>query len=133
MPYATPTPTDFKLRYPEFAAVADATVVVLVSEAEGEVGPTWIDNDRRPAVMALAAHFLAVQGFAHAQTDGSTITPVAGPLRSSKVGDVEESYGASGRVGSMADANPSSDLDATAYGQRLIELRRRSFPSGLVV
>lgn len=132
MPYTTPTPAEFKARFPEFAAVADATVTALVSEAEGDVGVTWIENDRRPAVMALAAHLLAVSGYAFAQAGSSGPVPVAGPLRSSKVGDVEESYGvAAGAKGS--DRSASTDLDGTTYGQRFLALRRRSFPSAFVV
>jgi hypothetical protein len=132
MPYATPTPNDFKARYPEFAAVEDLTVAALVSEAEGEVGATWVENDRRPAVMAFAAHLLASSGFAFARAGTGAPIAVAGPLRSSKVGDVEESYGAPG-TSKAGDKSSATDLDGTAYGQRFIALRRRSFPSAMVV
>jgi hypothetical protein len=135
MPYATPSAAEFKARYPEFSAVADASVTAVITDAEGEAGATWIEADRRPAVMALSAHWLATQGFLHAQAGaGGVAVPVAGPLRSSKVGDVEESYGVAAKAGGGASKDASaSDLDATPYGQRFMALRRRSFPSALVV
>jgi hypothetical protein len=136
MPYATPTPAEFKARYPEFAAVPDASVTAVIAEAEGEVGVTWIETDRRPAIMALSAHWLTVQGFAHAQSGaGGVAVPVSGPLRSSRVGDVEESYGMPARAssGDGKSASALSDLDATSYGQRYLSLRRRSFPGVMVL
>jgi hypothetical protein len=136
MPYATPSAADFKARYPEFTAVPDVTVTAVIADAEGEVGATWIDQDRRPAVLALSAHWLAGQGYQHAQNgEGGSAVPVAGPLRSSKVGDVDESYGAAGKAPGAPGGKDAaaSDLSATAYGQRFMALRRRSFPSAMVV
>lgn len=62
MPYTAPTAADLKARYPAFAAVADVTVTAVLADALLDVGETWIEDHRAPAMLALAAHWLQSQG-----------------------------------------------------------------------
>lgn len=62
MPYTLPTSADLKIRFPAFAAVPDVTVEYWLTDARVTVLDTWIENDRAPAEMALAAHNMAMNG-----------------------------------------------------------------------
>lgn len=62
MPYVQPTAADLKQRFPAFADVADETVEYWLTDARLIVTDSWIENDRAPAEMALAAHNMALNG-----------------------------------------------------------------------
>ena len=62
MAYVQPTATTLKSRFPAFAAVADETVEYWLTDARLIVTDAWIEGDRAPAEMALAAHNLALSG-----------------------------------------------------------------------
>lgn len=62
MPYTTPTATQLKARYPKFASVADATVDAVIADALRSVDNTWVEGDYQPAIMALAAHMMVLEG-----------------------------------------------------------------------
>lgn len=62
MPYTTPTATQLKQRYPKFAAVLDATVDAVIADAMRSVDNTWVEGDYQPAIMALAAHMMVLEG-----------------------------------------------------------------------
>lgn len=62
MPYTLPTATELKTRYPKFAAVADATVTAVILDASRSVDQSWFEEDYQPAIMALAAHMLVLEG-----------------------------------------------------------------------
>jgi hypothetical protein len=121
---ATITPAAFKARYPEFAAVSDATIAAILVDAVAEVGPEWIDGDRVAAAMAWIADALMTHGFA---PGGSGAPGAASPgLKRAKVGDVETEYhGAASGSGRGADATHAR----TPYAARFVELRARSFPA----
>lgn len=132
MAYTPPTAATLKVRYPEFAAVPDATVTMILDEAIRDVGPSWIEDDRAAAQMALAAHWLATQGGAGGTvTAGSTSFQTAGPVSRVKVGDVETTFGTGGSSGGSSGS--AGDYRSTSYGQRFLQLRRRSFPAIAVV
>jgi hypothetical protein len=63
MAYEIPTAADLKTKYPAFAAVADATIDVYLADAAA-VGAdsTWAEADYAPAVLAFAAHQMALLG-----------------------------------------------------------------------
>lgn len=50
----------FRIRYPAFASVPDATVAYWITDAQRTVTDSWIDTDIEPATLALAAHNLAL-------------------------------------------------------------------------
>lgn len=62
MSYTAPTPTEFKTRYPAFAAVSDETVQYWLTDAERIVTTAWIEDDYQPAIMAYAARELSKPG-----------------------------------------------------------------------
>ncbi|WP_333571315.1 DUF4054 domain-containing protein [Sphingomonas sp.] len=66
MTYIQPDAATLKLRFPAFAAVADETVEYWLTDARLTVTDSWIEQDRAPAEMALAAHNMATEGFGSA-------------------------------------------------------------------
>ena len=117
----TPPPAaDLKARYPALAAVADATINVVMADAAQWVDDRWREADRVPAVLALTAHFLAIEG----AVSGDASSAINGPVASSKVGDVAVTFA---RRGGAAQGDMSG-FGETAYGQAFLRLRRRNFP-----
>jgi hypothetical protein len=131
MAYQTPTPATFKLRYPEFAAVSDALVQLVLDDAIADVGETWVEKDRARAQMLLTAHILTMEGEPGRTEDGASgATAGTGIVKRDKVGDVETEFAtpsASGAGGSL------SAYASTFYGQQYLELLRRNFPAIAVV
>lgn len=63
MAYVAPTPADLKMRFPAFANVSDGTIEYWLTDARLMVTDSWLEADRAPAEMELAAHNMARQGF----------------------------------------------------------------------
>ena len=110
MPYIKPTTSDFKTRYPAFAAVADAPVSYWLDEGDTETA-TWPDDIRARAVMAYAAHKLTETG-ALAGTVPQGLTSFKSGTFSATVSD------------SLASL---TGFDATVYGREFIAMRRTAF------
>lgn len=110
MPYSAPTLAEFRVRYPAFDAVADATVQTYLDDGVADT-TAWPDDIRSRAVMLLAAHHLAEQGLG----TGSVMAGVS----SFKSGTFSAtlSDGAANRTG----------LSATIYGREYLALARRYF------
>lgn len=102
---------EFLARYPEYSTVNPLTIQAWLDDAQAELGDAWDFNVllKRKAQGYLAAHF----GFYF----GKGGTSPSGPVTSQKVGDVQESYGASTLANEYALMN-------TQYGQEFIRLRR---------
>jgi len=136
MAITPPSTSDFKARYPEFAQVSDELVNLVLTEAAGFVAETWREADRAPAIMALAAHMLAIEGEPQRSTGGSGgASTVSGPVQSAKVGDVSVTFkGWNVGAGGGGSSGPISDSYVqTAYGQRFLTYLRRNFPAVVVV
>lgn len=128
MPTA-PTAAEFKVRYPAFATVADAIVGDVLSEAAGRVGNDWIEADKRPAMMAWAAHALTMEGFGSPSVSvGGSAMQIAGEVDMIQVGDVKTSFGGRTRA-NVAMTATSHPLMETPYGRRFIEMMRRNSPA----
>lgn len=126
--YVEPTAEDLKVRFPEFAPVSDTLVALILAEAIPMVGPSWIERDRRPAQLYLAAHLLAMEGEPGRTTTGNGVA-VSGPVKRRKVGDVETEF-----TGAASSAGGSTPIYAqTLYGQRYLNLLRLNFPPVAVV
>ena len=110
---ATCTPTDFRLRFPEFdePTYPDARVQLFIEDATATVNTNCPNSDLM--ICYLTAHLLKV-GTQSADGDSGTIKSVA----SESVGDVSMSYG-----GASGD-NPSDNFYGTIYGQRFLDLRK---------
>ncbi len=102
-----PTITDFRTRYPAFAAVPDASVSYWLNEGFAEVS-AWADADQPRGAMAYAAHKLA--GQAGAVPEGVTAFK-------SGTFSAQLSEQAANRTG----------FHATSYGREFLDIARRSF------
>ena len=94
------------------------------------VSDDWADADQAPAIMAYAAHLLAMDGFGkNSVTIGGQTIATAGPIDSIQVGDVRTHFsggGASSASSNAGGASSGDGLSASSYGRRFIELRRRN-------
>ncbi len=110
MAYDVPTAANLKAKYPAFADVADATVDVHLADASTTaVDTSWREADYAPAIMAFAAHRMALLDIGvHGQVAGYARQGVTS-LRSGSFGvsiDADKAKAAAGGT-----------LDATPYGQ----------------
>lgn len=76
MAYVQPSAADLKLRFPPFASVADVTIEYWLTDARLIVTDSWIEVDRAPAEMELAAHNMVKAGVAGITT--GTVGDIAG-------------------------------------------------------
>jgi hypothetical protein len=121
---AAPTPAEFKVRFPDFAAVADAVVQAALDEAALQVDGSWAgEADIRLGRLLLAAHVLTLDG----QGSGAEAAAVAGGgFRRMKSGQLELERR------DDAGAEPGT-LGSTGYGRRFLELMQRNVPAVAVV
>ena len=144
--YVPPTLEDFRRRFPGFNGFPDDTVQMVLDEAILEVTELWVDKDRFNATLYLTAHLLWTQELGvidpGANGDsgggGSTSTVTGGQLKRRKVGDVEVEWSVDSTTTSTGGGSGSSSklqvtYGQTPYGNRYLELMRRSFPSVRVV
>lgn len=122
--YTIPTAAEFKARFPEFSAVGDDLITLVIAESEPSVGETWLDTDRRPAVMYLTAHKLFLQG--QGPASGGAWSIVSGPMTRRKVGDVEVQYAGTGGAAGIGSGS-ASEFARTIYGVEYWRLLRRNF------
>jgi hypothetical protein len=120
MTITPPAAAELQARYPEFAGVGTGLIDLIIADAAAYVDTTWRTVDQIPAILALAAHMLAVEGKG---TGGGSA--VSGPVSSVKVGDVSTTFAgvASGGAASM------DGFGSTSYGLAFLRLRRRNFPA----
>ena len=110
MPYTLPTADQLKTRYPAFSAVADETVEAAIQDASRSVDTTWVEGDYQPAVMALAAHMMTMEG------TGADVQAQLKGFKRLKVGPLELERDGSG---SSVDAG---GYGSTVYGQQYARL-----------
>jgi len=105
------TAEEFKLRFPEFAAVPDGRVDLFIADATIELCPTRWGARYEKGLAYLAAHYLAIALKNEAAGGaGSTVSPLA----SRSVGDVSVSFA----TGSSGSAGKGEEFyNSTAYGQ----------------
>lgn len=130
----TPSAAEFKARYPEFTGVGDTLVDLMIAEALSMVDDDWIATDQKPAILAFAAHLLAMEGYpARAANPAAPLPPSSGReviLR--KVGDVTTQYAQTGSA-SGGSSGLLSSLSLTVYGRRFAQLLKLNAPAiGLV-
>lgn len=130
MSYTTPTPAQFKARFPEFGTVPDALIEAIIDEQEPQFGETWIERDRAPALMYLVAHLLTTQGYPADTAGDASGNVTRGPMKRRKVGDVEVEY--AGRAGT-AGGGTGNGYDTTSYGLMYLSYFRRNFAGARVV
>lgn len=130
MAYTKPTAAEIKARFPEFTSVSDVLIGLVIDECEPQCGEDWLDRDRKPALMFLVAHKLAIQGQpAQSLTPGGTGVSL-GVIKRRKVGDVETEYqNANERLGTGAGVNTvsASGYELTPYGREFRTYLRKNF------
>lgn len=126
MPYTIPTAAQFKAKFPTFAAVADGTIDLAITEASASVDTSWVEAGFQPAILYLAAHIMTTDGVVLAGSDLGSAAGVinAGLVEEMKVGDVMVKLG--GAASSGGAGGSMSGYRSTGYGQRYLELLRRN-------
>jgi len=120
MAWLPPPAAVFKTRFPEFTALADVYLDLIIAEAAGAVPDTWKDADRSVGVLFLTAHKLASAGADGSGPGGSGVA-VTGAIKSEKVGDVSYEY-----AGMDTSAKgPFSAYGSTNYGKEFAAIARR--------
>lgn len=128
MAYVEPTPETFKARFPEFSSVSDTLVGLILDEAIAQVGPSWVERDRAPAQMYLAAHMLTLEGEPERSASGAS-TALTGPVKRIREGDVETEFAGTGN----ANGKDVSGFSATPYGKAYARLLRANFGGPQIV
>lgn len=137
MAYTQPTTADFKARYPQFASVSDALVQLVLDESAPLVGESWLERDRRPALMLLVAHKLTLEGEPGRSTTiaAGGVWSDLGVMKRRKVGDTEVDYQnanerlGTGGIGTVGKAG----YELTPFGREFQTYLRRNFSSVAVV
>ena len=110
----TITPSGFKTRFPEFAAVSDDRIQLFLDDANTEVDEaTWGDYYERGNYY-LAAHLLSIA----TATAGGSSTGAIGSIIKKKVGDIELGYSDAYPIGSYYYGY----FKNTAYGIEYLRL-----------
>jgi hypothetical protein len=117
----TPTASEFKTRYPEFTGVADGLVTAFIAEASPRVDDDWEEADQQPAILALTAHLLSLEGYPGRADPTAPLPAGTGKeVVMRRVGDVTTQYAQL----SSSDAGDSlrSSLKLSPYGRRFAQL-----------
>lgn len=118
MAYTPPTVEQLQARYPAFAAVADETIQVWLTNAESFVDESWAEGDYAPAIMAHAAHNMMLLSIGAHSAAGSL--PAGVTRFKSGVVDVTISE-------SAASITSKGGYPSTVYGREFRALLRRNF------
>lgn len=123
MAHSAPLPADLKLRYPAFTAVDDTAVQYWLTDSERFVDTTWPEGDYGPALMAAAAHSMALGGLG---ASGAGALPAGVTRFKSGALDVTISEAA-------ASAQAKGGWAATRYGLEFHAMQRRNFAGPRVI
>lgn len=119
MAYTQPDAATLKLRFPAFAAVPDETVEYWLADARLIVTDSWIEADRAPAEMALAAHNMAMNGLG---TAGGAV----GQLAAMGVTDFRSGAMSASFDAETVRAANAGGYEATRYGVAFRAFLRRN-------
>lgn len=109
MTVVLPSALNIKLKFPEFAGIADATIEFAIEEAALEVDDTWIPKQATLAVMYLTGHHLMVSISRASSGTGQR-------LKSESMDGMSRTYDTDTAI------PDSGDYDTTSYGKRYLEL-----------
>jgi hypothetical protein len=129
-----PTSTDFQVRFPEFAAIAESRIQLFLNDAISDLDPQAWDCWYERGVMFHAAHAMSLADAAAAATPAGA-TSAAGAatsgygIKEKKVGDVEVTFA----TGSSSSSNSGSSRDSfatsfgkTYYGEQFLILQAKA-------
>lgn len=116
MAYVQPTAETLITRFPAFAGVAPATIDYWLEDARLTVTESWLEADRAPGEMELAAHNIAKQGLG----SGSVGTGDMAGVTDFRSASFSVSFDAS-----AVKAAAAGGYGSTSYGQDFaVRLRR---------
>jgi len=118
-----PTAVNFKMKFPEFANIPDASVEFAIEEACRWVDDTWLVNDQTLAILYLAAHMLMVSIMRAQSATGQVIS-------SERMGEISVTYLATQLP---TQSRFSSDLLTTLYGTRYLEMAHVNIPAIAII
>ena len=108
------TATNFKIRFPEFAAEVDARIELFIADAAIVINEVYWDTKYDLGLYYLTAHYISLANKSAAGGSGGS-----GAIASRSVEGVSVSY---------SNATPDDQSDAyygsTSYGQRYLTLRK---------
>lgn len=124
------TPAQFKVRYPEFAAVSDPAVQQALDDADEEINvPVWGTRAAK-GECALAAHLLVAHGALN--DPNATGIQGAGPVQNMKVGDVSVSFDVNATARAVDQQGLDMSLATTKYGLEYNRLLKSLAAGGAV-
>ena len=116
-----PTALSMKLKFPEFASMADGTIEFAIEEASMSISKGWVtEADQTLAHMYLTAHLLMVTLSRAASGTGQRI-------KSESMDGMSITYDTDGVT---PDAG---NYTTTEYGSRFLDLAKLNFPAVLVI
>ncbi len=116
-----PTASSMKLKFSEFASVANGTIEFAIEEAGLSIDNSWIDDAHQTiAFMYLAAHSLMV-------TISRAQSGTGQRIKSDSMDDMSITYDTD------AVKPDPSDYTTTTYGTRFLELVRVNHPGVLLI
>jgi hypothetical protein len=122
MSYTDPTAADLKARFPRFDAVADATLTVYLTEAQGWVSDEWVNQaDYTQGQLLYAAHLLTLEGLGSG-TEAELASQGLLGFKSITSGKLSVSRD----TGASSGSGESGTLMQTQYGKRFKELQDRN-------
>lgn len=128
MAYEAPEPDDLIARYPAFTDVEVETIQYWLTDAERSVDESWTEGDYPVALMALAAHNMALAGLG---TDDTVTADLPAGVTSLKSGALSVAF-----TEGAANARATGSFASTRYGaefERLLRVNRggpRITPTG---
>lgn len=122
MAYPVPTPAEFKVSYPSFAATPDQVVADALAYAQTRVGAGWDDADGTLGVCYFAAHQLTLDGHG---TMAKTAAHRAAGIQSMKSGTMSAEF--------TREAQDASYFRLTSWGARYLDVAGRYEGGPLVV
>lgn len=125
MAYTLPTPADLKLRYSDFDALDDAVIQYWLTDAERGVDESWLEADYAPALIALAAHNLALGGLGVQASATADLPPGIVGMRIGTLGLNFDS--------AVTKAKAEGTWGATRYGVEYLRLLRLNKGGALVL
>lgn len=117
--YAKPAPSHLQARYPAFADVASDTIQYWLTDAERMVDTSWTEGDYAPALMALAAHNMALAGLGATSSAATSVAGLPAGVTRIKSADFEATI-----AESVATAQAGATLQSTRYGVEFLRLLR---------
>jgi hypothetical protein len=116
--YAKPSVAHFITRYPTFEDVEPTTVQLWLTDAERYVDTSWMEGDYAAALMAMAAHNLAISGLGAEAAQTADLPP---GITGMKIGTLGLTFDSA-----LTRDKATGSLSSTRYGSYYLSLLRRN-------